>query len=125
MKQEIKEAKTVKEVKEVKSSIIRDIIYLLRDFLIVDVKEFLKNILSTVKALLRLVLLTVTFFFSGLNNVLFAGREICDFDFVFDYLKQDLDKLSYIDKLNAQIGDFEDDMEDGYIIIEGEEDEED
>jgi len=112
-------------MKQVFQNTTRDVIYVVRDFLIVDIKEFLRNLFSTIKALLRLILLTVTFFFSGLNNVLFAGREICDFDFVYDYLKQDLDKLSYIDKLNAQIGDFENSTEDGYNIMEGGEDEED
>jgi hypothetical protein len=85
-----------------------------------EFKLFLSNLLGTIKATLRLLLLTINFLLAGLNYVWFAGREIADFDFVFDYLSQDIDKLTYIDKLNSQIGDFEDEEGIEGIYLEGE-----
>ena len=87
-----------------------------------EIKEFLKNLLGTVKAVFRLVLVTITFFLSGLNNVLFNGREICSFNFVYDYLSQDIDKLTYIEKLNMQLEDDIEELDDEFIIIEDDED---
>ena len=97
-----------------------------RGFIMLEVKEFLRNLFGTVKAVFRLMLVTITFFLSGLNNVIFAGREVCGFTFTYDFMSQDIDKLNYIDKLNMQLeDDTEEDLGDGYIYIEGDEDEED
>ena len=103
--------------------VLRDSIHLMRDFLMVDLRGFLKNVFGLIKAILRLILLTIDFFLCGLNNVLFAGREIADFEFVFDLLSQDIDKLNYIDKLNAQMMGSEEILEEeGLYIDEDEED---
>lgn len=91
-----------------------------------EVKEFLRNLFGTTKAVFRLILVTITFFLSGLNNVVFAGREVCGFTFTYDFMSQDIDKLNYIDKLNMQLEDGEDEqMGSEFIIIEGDEEDED
>lgn len=87
-------------------------------------KEFFKNTLGTLKAVLRLSLLTFTFFFDGLNKVVFGGTEIAGYTFIFDFLSQDIDKLCYIDKLNSQIELNIDDPEGELYFIEGDEEEE-
>ena len=68
-----------------------------------ELKAFISNLISTIRALLRLTLLTIGFFISGLNNILFSGRQVAGYGFIFDYLSQDVDKITYIEKLNSQI----------------------
>ena len=85
------------------------------------IKEFFVGLFSKIRAFLRLILVTVTFFLSGLNSILFAGREVAGFTFTFDYLQEDIDKLSYVDKLNMQLDDEESgNFEEDLIFLEDE-----
>lgn len=77
---------------------------------LMETKEFFKQVFSFFRALARLVLLTIIFFIDGFHNVLFARREICDYEYIFNYLSADEDKISYIEKLNGHIDDVEDDV---------------
>ena len=87
-------------------------------------KEFLKSTLGIIKAVLRLTLLTFTFFLDGFNKIVFGGTEIAGYTFIFDFLSQDIDKLCLIDKLNAQIEINIEDPEGEVYFIEGDEEEE-
>lgn len=88
-----------------------------------SIKEFFKNLLGVVRAIIRLFLVTITFFLSGLNNVLFSGREVCGFSFNFDILSQDVEKISYLQKLDLQLeeGMEEEDGDDFLYIDEDDE----
>jgi hypothetical protein len=72
-------------------------------------KENLKPLLSTLKAIARLCLVSHLFFIDGLKQVIFERREIVDYDYIFTYLSDDEDKISYIDKLNENV--YGDDLE--------------
>jgi len=80
-------------------------------------KDFLKELFSICRALIRLILVTIIFFIDGVHCVVFARREICDYDYLYTYQNVDQDKLAYIDRLQSQV-DGEVDMEEGFIIDE-------
>ena len=83
--------------------------------------EYVKDFLSVVRALFRFVFITIIFIVDGLQNIIFTRREINDFEFYYGYLKSDVDKMSYIEKLNNTVSDGEDDS----LIEAFSEDEED
>ena len=67
------------------------------------VKNFLKVFFSYVIAILRLIIWTIIFFFSGLQRTLFTRSEVLSLSFKLVPLRCDMEdtdeKLAYIDKL--------------------------
>lgn len=104
---------------------LKDVAYSIKDFIFIDFKMFLTHILKTVfgiiRALLRLALVTILFVLKGLNDIIFSNREIVDFEFVYDYLAHDMDKLAYVDKLNSNVDDLGEEYYGDIIIVEDEE----
>ncbi len=68
------------------------------------VKNLVSKTFSIFKALLRLCLLTLTFFIECLDGIFFSSREICGYDIYFKPQNCDEEKISYISKLNNQMG---------------------
>lgn len=62
------------------------------------------NAFNIVRALLRLCLIMVTTFLSGIDSIIFSGGEVCGCQFFIKPQISDNEKVSYITKLNNQIG---------------------
>ena len=76
--------------------------------------NFVKMLLSMVKAFIGLILLILILFFKGLHVIFITKREVSDFTIVVNYLGYDEDKLSYIDKLNSSLVQPDDLIEEDY-----------
>ncbi len=84
----------------------------------VSVKSFLLSTLSVIRALLRLLLVTIIFFLEGINSVIFQKSEVSGFVLNCTYQKEDEDRIAYLEKLNNTLvngdtQDYLDELEDG------------
>ena len=83
------------------------------------IRKFLKELLSYIVALARLVVWTIIFFFSGLQRTLFTRNEVAGVNMKLLPLRCDMEdvdeKLAYIDKLCIENPDLAEMAEKAYL----------
>jgi hypothetical protein len=66
-------------------------------------KDTILHTFSIIRALLRFVLVTMTFFLDGIGLIIFADREIVHYRLVCDISYKDNERLAYVAKLENQM----------------------
>ena len=83
------------------------------------IQKFLKELCSYTRAIARLVVWTIIFFFSGLQRTLFTRNEVAGVDMRLLPLRCDMEdadeKLAYIDKLCIENPDLAEMAEKAYL----------